>query len=215
MSHELFVELLTEGWSWPSRDGERLVCVKGLPPDARLVDISHQLHFATNDVALKFESPSWPDPQPGDAIQEIEIRHRRESAPPIVIDLPSDMTPERRQELLEQLESAPRGPLMTFPARFSTVPPTSEMVADCGLTSWSVSDVVVQEIDMQGAVTAPESPSPNSVLFPGVCARLTGAPFYYTREQLDAMSSEQLSARYDAATRAADGTDAPHVVTGS
>lgn len=75
MAQELFEQFFTEGTTFPTRDGERLRVVKGLPAGAKLVSVSMDHGFATGDIWLKFSSPIWPDHLPGSAIEIIRIEY--------------------------------------------------------------------------------------------------------------------------------------------
>ena len=81
MTGEFFEQMFAEGYTMPTREGERLRTTKGLPLGARLVSVSNQLYFTTNEIALKFSHPSWDDVPPGHAIPELRVEWAVEPLP--------------------------------------------------------------------------------------------------------------------------------------
>lgn len=73
VSGELFQMLLTEGTSYPNADGRGIRITKGLPEGAKLIGMSNDLLFVSDEWALKYEHPSWPDQPPGLAIPYLNI----------------------------------------------------------------------------------------------------------------------------------------------
>lgn len=51
----------------------QVVVVEGLPEDARLVGLSEQAYFDTDQIALKFESDRWPEVPHGQRIPEVAM----------------------------------------------------------------------------------------------------------------------------------------------
>jgi hypothetical protein len=94
MTEEFFQLFLTHGGRFPPVPGRELVCVEGLPADARLVDVRHE--FLTAVVLLKFESPSWDAVPACHAIPEAQVRYELRDVLP---DAVSDLTPMEEMAL--------------------------------------------------------------------------------------------------------------------
>lgn len=114
MTGELFQALLTEGATFPTAEGRVLRVTKGLPPGAEFVELSPYLFFDTNEWALKFRHPSWPDARPGECIPELEIRFAEERPEPAVLVSP-DVTAEDAAYLRDALALSPSGKLVSVP----------------------------------------------------------------------------------------------------
>lgn len=71
-------QFLTKGSRFPTDRGRSIVVTEGLPPGAKLEAVSMDLFFLTDQVALKYSHPSWPDTLPGEAIPEIEVWYSSE-----------------------------------------------------------------------------------------------------------------------------------------
>lgn len=82
MATELFNELLTEGRRFPSRDGDTLVVVKGLPEGAKLEAVSGDARFEYDQIVLKYSHPSWPDSKRGEAIPFLPVEYKLEHKRP-------------------------------------------------------------------------------------------------------------------------------------
>lgn len=75
VTSEMFMEIMTEGRTFPDRNGKRLKVVKGIPEQSRLVSVSHDAYFVFGQVALMFESPMAPPNISGSVLPEVEVRY--------------------------------------------------------------------------------------------------------------------------------------------
>lgn len=75
LNEELFNSFLTQGNSWPTTNGESVVCVKGLPPGARIVKISMDVFFNSDEIAIIYEHPDLPEVNPGYALPTLEVAY--------------------------------------------------------------------------------------------------------------------------------------------
>jgi len=78
MSGEIFQQILTEGFTLPTRGGRRFRVTRGLPEGAKFVGMAHGLYFDTGEWALKFEHPSWTDIPPDHVIPTLRIEFTEE-----------------------------------------------------------------------------------------------------------------------------------------
>lgn len=85
---EIFDHLMTQGNRWPDCQGRTLVVDNGLPEGAKLVAMSIDLYFLSNQIALRFSHPSWPDLPEGCATPELQIRYRIEETQQLTGEIP-------------------------------------------------------------------------------------------------------------------------------
>jgi hypothetical protein len=129
MTNELFEQFFAEGYTLPTREGQRLRVTKGLPVGAKLEAVSMDLYFATGQVALKFSHPSWEDTPPDVAIPEAAVEFAMEDSPapdlthPPVTELL--LTEQEQAELQEQWNRYSRRPNLA--RRFMVLPTTPSL----------------------------------------------------------------------------------------
>ena len=82
ISSELFEDIFADGRTFPDREGVRVRVTKGLPAGAKIVDLSRDLYFCTNEWALTVFHPDWPDAPPGDALPEMRVEFSMEDTNP-------------------------------------------------------------------------------------------------------------------------------------
>jgi len=74
IGNELLASFFTHGRTFPDRDGYRIRVTKGIPEDAVLEAVSNELFLVSNEVAMRFSSPSWDGPEPGHDIPQFMVQ---------------------------------------------------------------------------------------------------------------------------------------------
>src|SRR5262245_49835105 len=80
ISGALWEQMFSEGYTFPTRDGERIRVTKGLPEGAKLVGVAEDTDsFCGQTFLLKFSHPSWEEQEPGERIPEARVEFSAET----------------------------------------------------------------------------------------------------------------------------------------